>query len=193
MADWSALTGALAKLGTPAATILGTLIGGPTGAAIGKAAGTVLAEALGVDDTPEAVSEAVAADPMKANDAISSAQMQAAIVQAQAEMLKTVNETYRIELQNESWVVRLWRPICGWCLALIWTIHGVAIGLALWTRNFDVIRTIPDLTVFYSVMGAVVGVYAWGRTVEKKAGINSGVTEAIAEAVGAVAKKVTKK
>jgi hypothetical protein len=153
----------------------------------------VLAEALGVPDDPDAVAGAVKADPTKGEDAINSAQMHVAIAQAQAEIIKTVNETYRIELQNESWVVRMWRPICGWCLALIWTVHGLAIGYALWIRQFDVIRTIPDLTVFYGVMGAVVGVYAWGRTVEKKAASNSGSAEVIAETIGAVIKKVAKK
>lgn len=193
MADWSILGKVIGSLGTPAGTLLGTLIGGPAGAAIGKAAGSVLAEALGVPDDPDAVAGAVRADPMKANDAIASDNMQAAIAQAQADIIKTVNETYRIELQNESWVVRMWRPICGWCLAMIWTVHGLAIGYALWIRQFDVIRTIPDLTVFYGVMGAVVGVYAWGRTAEKKAAAASGAPEAIAEAIGAVVKKVAKK
>jgi gas vesicle protein len=190
MSDWSLLTGALAKLGTPAGTLLGTLIGGPAGAAIGKAAGTVLAEALGVDDTPEAVAEAVKADPMKAEDALTSPQMQAAIAQAQAEMIKTVNETYRIELQQESWVVRLWRPVCGWCLALVWTVHGIALGKAIWFKEYEVIKVIADLFVFYTVMGGVVGVAAWGRTAEKKAGVSTADT--IAETIGAVIKRAKK-
>jgi len=113
MPDWSQLAGPLTKLGPAAATILGTLIGGPAGGAIGKAAGQVLSDALGVPNEPEAVAEAVAANPDKAAAAIASPDMQAAIAQAQAEIIKTVNETYRIELQQESWVVRLWRPVCG--------------------------------------------------------------------------------
>jgi hypothetical protein len=72
-------------------------------------------------------------------------------------------------------------------------VHGLAIGYALWIRQFDVIRTIPDLTVFYGVMGAVVGVAVWGRSMEKRAATNSGSADAIAEAIGAVVKKVAKK
>ncbi len=193
MADWSILGKVIGSLGTPAGTLLGTLIGGPAGAAIGKAAGSVLAEALGVPDDPDAVAGAVKADPMAASDAINSAQMQAAIVQAQAEMVKTVNETYRIELQQESWVVRLWRPMWGWCGCLVWTVHGIAYAKALWFKDFDIIRTIPDMTAFYLVMGAVVGVAVWNRTQEKKAAASAGATEAIAEAIGAVVKKVAKK
>ena len=190
MPDWSQLAGALAKLGPGAATILGTLIGGPAGGAIGKAAGQVLSDALGVPNEPEAVAEAVANNPDKAAAAIASPDMQAAIAQAQAEMLKTVNETYRIELQQESWVVRLWRPVCGWCFTVILTIHGLAYGKALWFKDFDIIKTIPDMTVFYGVFGAIVGVYAWGRTVEKKAGVST--ADAIGDAIGAVIKQAKK-
>lgn len=194
MADWSRLGKVIGELGTPAGKILGGLIGGPAGAAIGSAAGSILAGALGVDETPESVAGAVKANPMQANDVIASDNMQAAIAQAQAEALKTINETYRIELQNESWVVRLWRPVCGWCFTVILTIHGLAYAKALWFRDFEIIRTIPDMTIFYGVFGAVVGVYAWGRTAEKKAAAASGgAPEAIAEAIGAVVKKVARK
>ena len=188
--DWTKIAGPLLSAGS---TVVGTVIGGPGGAAIGKAAGEVLAGALGVPATPDDVAEAIQANPDAAKAVMDSPEAAEAIAKAQAEIIKTVNETYRVELQQESWVIRLWRPICGWCLAIIWTVHGFAIGLALWTRNFDVIKTIPDLTVFYGVMGAVVGVYAWGRTAEKKAGVATGAPEAIAETIGAVVKKITKK
>lgn len=190
MPDWSQLAGPLAKLGPGAATILGTLIGGPAGGAIGKAAGQVLSDALGVPNEPEAVAEAIKADPDKASAAIASPDMQAAIAQAQADIIKTVNETYRIELQQESWVIKLARPVCIWCMAVIWTIHGLAIGYALWIRQFEIIRTIPDLTIFYSVMAAVAGAAVIGRTVEKKAGVST--VGAIGDAIGAVIKQVKK-
>lgn len=192
MADWSQLGKVVGELGTPAGKILGGLIGGPAGAAIGSAAGSILAGALGVDETPEAVAGAVKANPMQANDAISSEQMASAIVQAQAQMFRDLHDTYRLELQNESWVVRLWRPVCGWCFTFILTLHGTAYAKALWFRDFEIIKTIPDMTVFYGVFGGVVGAYMIGRTKEKIAAAG-GVPEAIGEAIGAVVKKVARK
>lgn len=50
------------KIVGKAAPILGTALGGPAGAAIG----TMVAGALGVDDHPDAVAAAVAADPQAA-------------------------------------------------------------------------------------------------------------------------------
>lgn len=190
MADfnWKDIAGPLAKVGAP---VLGTLIGGPAGAAMGKVAGEVLAGALGVPAEPEAVAEAIAANPDKAAAIANSPDMAAAIEQAHADMLKTVNETYRMELQQESWVVRYWRPACGWCLAIVWTVHGLAIGKAIWLKEFEIIKAIADLMVFYIVMGGVTGTAVWGRTKEKLAGVNN--SEAMSEAIGAMVKRVAKK
>lgn len=108
--DWKQIAGPLASVG---ATVLGTVVGGPAGAVVGKAVGGAIASALGVDETPEAVSAAIEKDPAGAKAAIdrNSDDIAAALAQAQAEMMRIVNETYRLELQSESWVVRMWRPI----------------------------------------------------------------------------------
>ncbi len=186
--DWKVIVGPLAKIGAP---VLGGIIGGPGGAAMGKAAGGILAEALGVDPDPQSVADAIEANPDAAPNAVNSPDM-AAIIAEELKALQTVNETYRIELQNESWVVRLWRPICGWCLALVWTVHGLAIGKAIWVRDFETIKAVADLLVFYTVMGAVTGTIAYGRTKEKLAGVSDGAG-AIAETLAAAVKKVVKK
>lgn len=192
MADfnWKDIAGPLAKIGAP---VLGTLIGGPAGAAMGKVAGEVLAGALGVPADPESVAQAIEDDPVRAKEAANSAEMATAIANSQAEIIKTVNETYRIELQQESWVARLWRPVWGWAGCVIWSIHGMAYAKALWFKDFDMIRTIPDMTVFYGVMGAIVGVAVWGRTSEKKSATAAGAPDAIAEALGAIVRKAVKK
>lgn len=62
--DWSALAGQLAQIGLPA---LGTLLGGPLGGTVGAVVGKGVAAALGVPATPEAVSQAIAADPSGAS------------------------------------------------------------------------------------------------------------------------------
>lgn len=187
--DWTKIGGPLINAG---ATILGTVIGGPAGGAIGKAAGGIIADALGVPATPEAVSDAIEANPAAANAAANSPEVAAAVAQAQLEQVKTINATYQLELKDENWIVKLWRPVCGWCFTVILTVHGFAYAKALWFRDFEIIRTIPDMTIFYGVFGAVVGVYAWGRTAEKKyaSNIDAG---AIGEVVGNAIKKAVKK
>lgn len=184
--DWTKIAGPLLGAG---ATVLGTIVGGPGGAAIGKAAGTVLAEALSVPADPESVGAAIEADPDAAKAAADGKDVAAAVAQAHADMLKTVNETYRAELQQESLYVRMARPTWIWAGCFVWTLHGVVYGKALWFRDFEIIRTIPDMTIFYGVMGAIVGVTVWNRTKEKIAG----VPDALVQATGAIIKKVTKK
>lgn len=186
--DWTKIAGPLLGAG---ATVLGTIVGGPGGAAIGKAAGTVLAEALGVPADPDAVGAAIEADPEAAKAAADGKDVAAAVAEAQAKIIEEVNQTYRIELQSESPYVRLARPTWLWAGCAIWTIHGIVYAKALWFRDFEIIRTIPDMTIFYGVMGAIVGVYAWQRTKEKIQGAD--IPGALAQATGAIIKKVTKK
>ena len=80
--DWTALGGAigpLAQIGLPA---LGTLFGGPLGGAIGGIAGKAVASALGVTPTPEAVHQAIAADPSGAADKLKALEEETAQKQA---------------------------------------------------------------------------------------------------------------
>jgi len=191
--DWKSIAGPLIGAG---ATVIGTAIGGPAGGVVGKTVGSVLSGALGVPETPEAVAEAIAADPEAAKAALanSEAEIAKAIAEGNAQIIEAVNSTYRLEMQSENLAVRLWRPAWGWCGCVIWTVHGLAYGKALWFKDFDIIRTIPDMTIFYGVMGAIVGVYAWGRTKEKTASSGaSGAIETLANAASTVIKKAVKK
>jgi hypothetical protein len=60
MDGWQSVAGQLAQIGLPA---LGGLFGGPLGGAIGGLVGKGVAAALGVEPTPQAVSQAIQADP----------------------------------------------------------------------------------------------------------------------------------
>lgn len=57
--DWSAIAPLVASAAPTVGSLLGGLIPFPGGAILGKMAGTVLAEALGVPPTPEAVHAAI--------------------------------------------------------------------------------------------------------------------------------------
>ncbi|GLS45174.1 hypothetical protein [Methylobacterium brachythecii] len=64
MDGWQQIAGQLAQIGLPA---LGGLFGGPLGGTIGGLVGKGVAAALGVEATPQDVSQAIQADPSAAS------------------------------------------------------------------------------------------------------------------------------
>lgn len=102
--DWKDLAGGLIGSGAP---ILGKIIGGllpvPGGSLIGEAAGNILAKALGVEPTPEAVNDALHND----NSDITIAKIKAAETEAAAkwpalaEMAKAQHEAETVQFQAQ--------------------------------------------------------------------------------------------
>ncbi len=73
--DWSALSPLIASAAPTIGSLLGGLIPFPGGAILGTLAGKVLAEALGVPPTPDAVNTAITTgDPAVVNAALSEAE-----------------------------------------------------------------------------------------------------------------------
>jgi hypothetical protein len=88
--DWSALVPLVANAAPTIGSLLGGLIPFPGGAILGKVAGSVLAEALGVPATPEAVNTAITTgDPAVVNASLSEAEakMQAEVEKHKADLL----------------------------------------------------------------------------------------------------------
>ena len=84
--DWSALTPLVAKAAPTIGGLLGGLIPFPGGAILGQVAGKVLAEALGVPPTPDAVQNAIVnGDPATVQAKLSEAEVR---MQAQVEQFK---------------------------------------------------------------------------------------------------------
>lgn len=89
--DWSALSPLVASAAPTIGSLLGGLIPFPGGAILGQVAGKVLAEALGVPPTPEAVSTAITTgDPSV---------VAAKLSEAEAKITAEV-EKFRIQLQD---------------------------------------------------------------------------------------------
>lgn len=190
--DWTKIGGPLIGAG---ATVLGSVIGGPAGAAIGKAAGGVIADALGVDATPEAVAEAIEQNPAAAKAAAESPETAAAVAQAHAEIIKTVNETYREELRSESAFIRMARPGWMWAGNIVFLLFGFGYAKALWLGQYEALSSMGAATMFMTPVLAIVGVISYGRTQEKLAGVGGTISAGavVGEVVGAVVKKVTRK
>jgi len=89
--DWSTVGSLVAGVAPTIGGLLGGLIPFPGGAILGQVAGKVLAEALGVPPTPEAVHAAVTTgDPVA---------VQAKLAEADAKMTAEV-EKYRLQLED---------------------------------------------------------------------------------------------
>lgn len=80
---------------------------------------------------------------------------------------------------DEHWLNSIWRPAMGWMYMTVcvfdfiifpaaWSIHLGYVGQAVtqWQP-----LTLQGAGFFHITMGAILGIYAWKRTEEKKAGI----------------------
>lgn len=181
----------IARMIAPAAPALGGILGGfvpvPGGALAGQALGNVIARALGVSATPDAVAAAVGATPndvlvAKLNAAADEAraqwpafaQAEQAYFDAQAKAAESVNTTMRAELGNEHWFFTGWRAASGWvfvasagtfaCILMWATARAVALAS-------DPLKAISDAwpiyVAFFGILAAMVGVYIIGRAPEK--------------------------
>src|SRR5688500_13170717 len=84
--DWSALTPLIANAAPTIGSLLGGLIPFPGGAILGQVAGKIVAEALGVPPTPEAVKTAIeTGDPIIVQAKLSEAELR---MQAEVERFK---------------------------------------------------------------------------------------------------------
>lgn len=119
--DWKDIENAVAKV----APVLGTLIGGPAGPAIGA----LVSSALGVDNTPDAVSQALATNPdaavklrqIEADQAVRLRELAVTAennrLTAETAAIQSVNATMQVEAKADHWPTYSWRPAIGFGVA----------------------------------------------------------------------------
>lgn len=150
---------------------LGGILGGPAGAA----AGVLVSKALGVDQTPEAVTAALNPDALvkleQVQADLTKAQIQADSAASTGQL--TVNAA---EAGNASIFVAGWRPAVGWtcAAAFAWTFvlaPLIAYGAALGGSH----AALPslDLSQLSPVLMGMLGLGGM-RTLEKIRGVNAG-------------------
>lgn len=208
--QWADIGPLVSGLAPTLGKMLGGAIGGPFGAMIGSTAGDILAKALGVPPTPEAVHEAVTDPDNQAQivSAVQRAESEAqakwqalvAIAQAEADVAKTsaheTGETMRSELQLGALATghlrdiivlmqASWRPIA----MMVW------VGTWPWQLWFSFYQTaneaarsaaLSNLTWWNTMPAVLAGAYSIGRSFEK-------VTEGAGGIAGKVVSLVTKK
>ncbi|MCW2275154.1 hypothetical protein GJ654_10490 [Rhodoblastus acidophilus] len=167
----------IAKIGAP---IIGRALGGPLGATIASGVVGALAEALGVDATPEAVTNAVQANPQVAVAAAQQVEQDGAgDLKPILDMLTAVEP---VELASEDRFVRWARPSAIWVISAVTLGYGGCI-VAATVKYLDtndpaalavLLTNAPSLSLALAPVAAIAGVSAWWRSKEKIAGLPNG-------------------
>ena len=164
---WNDIAGIVAG----AAPLIGGLLGGPAGAAVGG----IVASALGVPAQPDAVAEALRADPaafvkLREAEMAHERELQAMTLQAETARLAEVNATIRAEATSGDRFVARWRPFFGYIMAITWAAQMFAIAWVIVSDAASapaVIAAMASLGTIWSVGLAVVGVSVWKRSADK--------------------------
>lgn len=153
----------VAKVVGEAAPVLGTLIGGPAGTVIGG----LVASALGVSNSPDAVSAAIAADPdaavkLKQIEADQAVQLRQLAMQdaanaltAETARIQSVNVTMQAEAKADHWPTYTWRPFIGFAFGFY-----VVSLFVLPLFQVKPVELSADLTL---TIGAILGVASFFR------------------------------
>jgi hypothetical protein len=163
--DWKDLEGVIGS----AAPLLGGLIGGPAGAAVGS----IVSSALGVGNTPDAVSQAISTNPdaavkLRQIEADQATKLRELAVTAEnnrliaeTAALAAVNATMQTEAKSDHWPTYSWRPYIGFCFGTAWI--GVYLVLPILRGYLPSIvqPTIPPEA--WMAVGGVLGVASWFR------------------------------
>lgn len=163
---WDAIKDVVGK----AAPLVGTALGGPAGGAVAS----MLASALGVEDTPDAINEALKTDP---EAAVKLQQLQneherelrSMVLQAETTRMAETNTTYRKELGSEDGFVRRARPMFLYVVAfsiaveVLVAVYVVMVGASL----SDLATLYQALSIPQGIAAGMCGVYLKKRSDDK--------------------------
>ena len=144
------------------APLLGTALGGPAGTAIGS----LVASALGVEDSSDAIEKAIATDPQAASklrdlEMQHERELRALTLEVETRRLAIVNATIRSEYQSDDRFVKRWRPTFGYAVAATWCVQTIGIVAAV---LYAVIGEPGEAAMIIEAVGAMIGALGlqWG-------------------------------
>lgn len=177
------------KIAAAGAPLLGGLLGGPAGAAVG----TIVAEALGVENDPDAIERAISVDPDAAVklaeiEATHKVELRRIALQAESEALEArmamhaeTQATHREEIKSEDKFVRRARPMLLYTACVIATLIVCGILAVTFVVIFeppeagnpaDVIQAIGEaiagMQVILWILFGAAGLYVPNRTKDKQ-------------------------
>jgi len=131
------------------APMAGSMLAGPAGGAVGS----MLASALGVDNTPDAVAAAIKSDPQAA---VKIREIEAQLEQTRLEVR---GQAVQAEASGESWLQRNWRP-----LTMVW--FSFLVG-AYWFGYTPENLSEEAVLSLFGLIKLGLGGYVIGRSAEK--------------------------
>lgn len=138
-----------------AAPVVGSALYGRAGGAVGG----MVAKALGVEETPEAVNQAMQDDPEAAAKLQQiEADLEKARVEAKTKRLVETNKTMRAELDSDSTFKGGWRSGVGWVFML--SCAGVMASLvwSMFQPGADRAELVNSGLVVFGIMATVLGI-----------------------------------
>lgn len=176
---WSDITDVIGNV----APLLGGVLAGPAGAAAGR----LVASVLGVESTPDAVSQALKSNPkaliqLKKLEQEHARELRRMTLEAETsrmaeetQRILAVNETMQAEGKAEHWPQWLWRPFNGFTFGVTlfcnYAVPALVNSLVLpWLANPPppvVPGSIPEWV--FVAWGSILGVTSWHRGAEKRA------------------------
>lgn len=171
--NWSDVGDIVKKVVGTGAPLLGSLFFGPAGGAVGK----LVASVLGCDATPDAVSQAIQADPQAAAKIVeieTNAKVQLQQLAVQAEQNRLIAETAQIasvnstmqkedETRKFSWR-DYWGYVSGTAFAFVVAVVIFIVFMAVHTDHYELLANIPPVvgafSVLFGIAAGVLGVQA---------------------------------
>jgi hypothetical protein len=175
--DIKALGDRLLEAGAPVLkSIVQKSIGG-VGGMLAGAAIDALAAALKTAPTPEAVAEAIEADPVAAAPAVREVEQQftdelARIAEANRDVMLGYQQVLLADARTEGWLAQRWRPIFAIAFTFCFVLIAVTVCRGIWIGQLQGVEAVTGLLITMLAAGcAVLGVQIWQRSEEKKAGV----------------------
>lgn len=160
--SWSSVADEVAKF----APVVGSILGGPVGLAVGSV-GKLVAQALGVANTPDAVSQALKTDPQAAVKlAALESQVSLAQIAAQSSALTQRSLNVRAEINSQSWMARNWRPLTMLVFTFIIANNFVLLPYLQALFGFKMAALVIPPGMWH-LLSLGMGGYVFGRTAEK--------------------------
>lgn len=176
--DWQTIS----KMVGTAAPLLGTLLGGPAGATVG----TLISQALGCENKPDAIAQALQTNPdaaVKLSEIEKTNQVQLqqiALEQTKAELqaaqanANDVSSVMIAETKAEHWPSYSWRPAIGFAVAiatvlLVLIIAMSFVGVMFFGKSPEVLKYLPEMltamTTVLITVTPILGIASWFRGV----------------------------
>ena len=155
--DWSKIKNIVAK----AAPMLGTVLGGP----LGGAAGSLIAAGLGVEDSPEAVMQALSQDPaalakVKEIESNNHVEIQRLITQTVIAKEEGWTERYKAMTTADGHSTRPKIALMmAWALLVPYIIIGCAMAYAVIEKQVDLANMWPTLLAYLAIPLGILNKY----------------------------------